>query len=85
LGRAHGHDRSDFPRNLSGAQKIISAGKKIFRPESLLSFPFREKLLIGGIESLEITFTIGLFFTGSEREKDAVGMVLADILKTVPE
>jgi hypothetical protein len=37
---------------------------------------------IGCTESFEITFTGGLFFTGFEGKKDAVGMVLADISET---
>jgi hypothetical protein len=41
--------------------------------------------VIGCIESFEITIIIRLLFTRFEREKEAVGMVLAEIGKTVPE
>jgi hypothetical protein len=37
---------------------------------------------IGCTESFEIAFTGGLFFTGFEGKKEAVGMVLADIGET---
>jgi hypothetical protein len=45
----------------------------------------REKLVIGGIESFQVTIFIRLFFTGFECEKGTVGMVLADIGNTEPE
>jgi hypothetical protein len=45
----------------------------------------RVKSVISRIESFEVTFIIRLLFTGFEREKDIVGMVPADIGKTVPE
>jgi hypothetical protein len=46
---------------------------------------FREILVIGCIESFEVTVFIRLLFTGFECEKGAVGMVLADTGNTEPE
>jgi hypothetical protein len=42
-------------------------------------------LVIGCIESFEITIIVRLLFTWFECEKEAVGMVLADIGNTIPE
>jgi hypothetical protein len=46
---------------------------------------FREILVIGCIESFEVTVFIRLLFTGFECEKGAIGMVLADTGNTEPE
>jgi hypothetical protein len=45
---------------------------------------FKVILLIGGIESFEVTIFIRLLFTGFECEKGTVGMLLADIGNTAP-
>jgi hypothetical protein len=51
---------------------------------SIISF-IKKRSGIGCIESFEVTFIIRQLFTGSECEKKAICMVLADTGNTTPE
>jgi hypothetical protein len=46
---------------------------------------FEELIVLGCIESFEVTFIIRLLFTGFECKKESISMVPTDIGNTVPE